>query len=243
MNEANDKKKTRERSPVYPVIGLEEAISKVKELYNNEGKNPVARDVAVKSMGYKSISGRALQILSSLWQYKLIDRSKGMVKISDDAFAIIEAPANTPDKNEAIARVALAPTVFQEIKAQYPDSLPSDENIGWFLKKKEFGSLAAKIIIQCFKETISFANIYGKDYNTDCEQDMNKLLDDHPSPVLVGAITPKTDISGSKPVIWTFPFGEKTASLGITGGKPTQEEMQSLIDILTAFKNTLPKSG
>ena len=46
---------------------------------------------------------------------------------------------------------------------------------------------------------------------------------------------------GFRAVQWSFPFGEQTASLLIPGWKPNQEEMQSLIDVLNAFKNTLPK--
>ena len=40
---------------------------------------------------------------------------------------------------------------------------------------------------------------------------------------------------------WAFPFGEKTISLLIDGEKPNQYEMQSLIDILSAVKKTLPQ--
>jgi hypothetical protein len=207
MNE----KKARKRSPVYPVISLEEAISKVKELYNKEGKNLVSRDVAVKSMGYKSISGRTLQILSSLWQYKLIDRSTGMIRISDDAFTIIEAPDNTPDKNEAIVRAALAPIVFQEIRDQYPDHLPSDDNIGWFLKKEGFAGTAPKIIIQAFKDTISFAHIYEKDYNAGDKKE------EPPIDVFKGFFEPvtgaKTPPKGQNMITDTFTLEEGRVTL------------------------------
>lgn len=232
------KKKVRERSPTYPVIGLQEAIKKVGYLYSKEGKNSVAKEVAVMSMGYKSISGRTLQILSSLFQYNLLERSKGTVRITEDAFTILNAPEKSVDKKQALRQVALAPIIFKEIKDKYPRSLPSEENLKWFLRQKNFSAKAANTTIQSFKETISFTNIYETDYNvgdeqTIIEQDMQE------SPM--NANTQNTANMGLGAIKWAFPFGEKTISLLIDGGNPNQEEMQSLIDILAAVKKTLPQ--
>lgn len=232
------KKKTRERSPAYPVIGLQEAVKKTNDLYSKEGRNFVAREIAVMSMGYKSISGRALQILSSLSQYGLLERSKGTVRITEDAFTILNAPEGSIDKKHTLRHIALAPTVFQDIKNEFSRSLPSDENLKWFLQQKGFLARAANIIIQSFRETISFANIYETDYDRGDEQiDIEQNMQESP----MDANTQNAANVGLRAVKWAFPFGEKTASLLIDGGKPNQQEMQSLIDILTAVKKTLPQ--
>jgi hypothetical protein len=233
------KKKTiRKRSPTYPIIGLQEAINKVSDLYNKEKRNSVPREIAVQAMGYNSLSGRSLQILSSLFQYDLLERSKGTVKITDDAFTILNAPEGSIDKNQALKRAALAPDVFQDIINQYPRNLPSDENIKWFLQQKDFSAQAANATIQSFRETISFANVYEKGYNTGDEQTIiEQDLQESP----MNANTQNTAKMGLGAIKWAFPFGEKTISLLIDGGNPDQEEMQSLIDILTAVKKTLPQ--
>jgi hypothetical protein len=115
--------------------------------------------------------------------------------------------------------------------------LPSDENLKWFLQQKNFSAKAASIIIQSFRETISFTNIYETDYNTGDEQTV--IEQDLQEPPM-NANTQNAANMGLGAIKWAFPFGEKTISLLIDGGNPNQEEMQSLIEILTAVKNTLP---
>ncbi len=233
-------KKTKRRSPTYPIIGLQEALKRVGDLYRKEGKNFIAREIAVTSIGYKSLSGRALQVLSSLFQYKLLDRTKGKVRISEGAFTILNAPENSVDKNQALKCAALAPTVFQDIKDEYPRTLPSDETVKWFLQQRQFSIKAAETLIQSFRETISFAKVYEIDYSVGEEQD-NTAQESQESPMNTNLQNVKKKALG--PIIWTFPFGEKTASLSIDGGKPKQEEMGLLINILNAFKETLPKKA
>ncbi len=231
------KKKPRERSPKYVIIGLAEALERVKVLYNKEGRNSIAREIAVNTMGYKGLSGRALQILSSLFQFGLLDRSTGKVSVSDAAFTILKAPEGNRDRNLALSDVALSPQVFKDIKNEYPDSLPSDENVKWFLQQKQFSEKAAETIIQCFRETITLAKVYDAEYNIDEEQNTNEQEIQEPS---VNTSVQNTENTSPQAIKWTFPFGEKTASLSIQGGKPKQEEMTMLIAILEAFKNTLP---
>lgn len=231
-------KKPKERSPAYPLIGLQEAIEKTKTLHEREGKNYVDKLTAVQHWGYKSLHGKALQILSSLYQYGLIERKRGEIKLSEDAFAIICAPENSQEKQKAIQKCATAPTVFANIAAKYPTRLPSDENLKWWLQKNNFSDNAASIIIESIKETFIFAKLSEKEYNKGNEQiDIEQDMQESPMDAnLENAVN-----MGLKPIRWTFPFGEKTASLSIDGGKPKQEEMQSLINILMAVKETLPK--
>lgn len=231
------KEKPRVRSPKYVIIGLSDALEKIKGLYGKERRNFIAREVAVNTMGYKGLSGRALQILSSLFQFGLLDRQTGKVRVSGAAFTILNAPEGSRDKSLALADVALAPQVFKDIKDEYPESLPSNETVKWFLQQKQFSKKAAETIIQCFRETILLAKVYETEYNVDDEQNIDEQDIQEPS---MNAIAQNTGNKGLRSVPWVFPFGEKTATLLIEGGKPKKEDMTMLIAILEAFKGTLP---
>lgn len=220
-----EKKKAKERSPTYPVIDLREAINRTRMLFDKEGKNPVPRLLAVKDMGYKSLSGRALQILSSLYQYGLIIRERGNARISDEAFTILNAPEGSPDKAKALADCSLKPTVFQELYNEFRDELPSDDNLMWQLRQRGFAKIAAETIISCYKETIEYAKPEQKEY----------IAEEAPQ---IGQKPPLQPISTTG-VVWTFPLpDEKSATLTISA-QPTQKEIDLIKIILDAYKPSL----
>lgn len=233
-------KKKREKSPMYPSIGLKNAIAKIKALYNSDGRNFVPKKLAAEAMGYKSksksLSGSALQLLSSLRQYGLIVQKKGEVGVSGEAFRILNAPEDSQDKIEALVKCSLNPKIFNQLYTTYQDKLPSDETLIWRLQQQNYTRKAAETLIQYYKETAEYANLSEKAHQIQGEENAGICSD-----ALTGnPPLQNTTILSSKPIVWTFPFGNKTASLAITGGKPNQEEIDSLITILDAFKKTLP---
>ncbi len=248
MEEA--KKPTRDKSPMYPSIGLKSAVAKVKGLYDKAGKNFVPRKLAAEAMGYKSesdslksLSGSALTLLSSLYQYGLVIRKTGEIGISDETFTILHAPEGSSDKAEALAKCGSRPKIFREIHDKYADKLPSDSILIWYLQQRKYSRQAAETIVACYKETVEYANLSEKWPIADTEETANVTEDTG-----VLSDTGQTNASkpqvmgtpGIKPVILTCPCGEKTASITITGGKPSKDEMDSLISMLEAFKKTLP---
>lgn len=104
-------KKPFQKSPGYPSISLKNAIAKMKILYDKEGRNFIPKKLAAQAMGYKSksLTGDALQLFASLYQYGLIVRKSGEIKISDDAFTILNAPENSTDRTEALAKCGSNP--------------------------------------------------------------------------------------------------------------------------------------
>lgn len=232
------KKKSRERSPAYPVVDLKMAVNRAKALYDAEGKNPVPRELAVKSVGYKSLSGRALQILSSLYQYGLIERAKGKVKVSSEAFTILHAPEGSRDKTEALVKCSLSPSIFKEIYGEYKDKLPSDDTLKWYLKQRNFSGGAAETIIQCYKETISFAKLGEIEYNEGGEQNETNRQNVMEPPM--ETFVQNSGAGASKPVV--FPIGEKTAYLTISGGNPSREDLELLKKYIDLYAEGLSSS-
>lgn len=157
--------KTKHRSPMYPSISLPSAIEKLSSFYKKEGKNEVPKEAAVKSMGYKSLNGRSLTVISTLCQYGLLEQNKGTIRISDDGWAILEAPKDSSERKNAIMRCSNYPTVFLKLKDKYKKGLPSDDAMGWELKIMGFSSESAKVLISVFRDTISFEKSENVIYN------------------------------------------------------------------------------
>src|SRR5690242_120068 len=106
----------RMRSRNYPGIGLRESIAKARDLYDSNGKAAVAKDVAVKSWGYKGLNGASLRILGALNQYGLLDIPESRtVRLSPRALAILLEPEDSQERANAILEAARTPPVFQEV--------------------------------------------------------------------------------------------------------------------------------
>ncbi|MGD0598099.1 MAG: hypothetical protein ABSA64_11345 [Sedimentisphaerales bacterium] len=228
--------KKRERSPVYPVIGLGEAVGKVRALYGREGRNYAPRATAAKAMGYASLSGRSLQILASIYQYGLIERKKGEIKISDEGFTVVNAPENSEEWLNVLAECSLKPAIFGSIYDTYPDSLPSDETLIWYLKKKGFLDDAAKTITQCYKETIELAKPKGHK-TADTQEKDNQNAPPEKKWVDTGWVANTKTNSLVNAEAWHFPLLTKKAIVNIVGDEPpTQEDVDLLIKLLEGFK-------
>lgn len=147
--------KTRSRN--YPAFGLPDAIQKVKQLWERDGKSAVDAEVAVKAWGYKSINGASLRALAGVRQYGLLDSPEAkVVKVSPTALTIILEPEGSEERDAAIREAAESPSMFQEILGQYPDDLPSDPAVvSWLVRTHNFSETAAKSLIASYRETMA----------------------------------------------------------------------------------------
>lgn len=144
------------RSRNYPVFGLGEAIKRARELYDSDGKAAVDTDVAVQAWGYKSLNGASLRTLGAVRQYGLLDNAGNkQVRLSPNALTILLEPLDSVERAEAIANAAAAPTMFREIRDQYPDGLPSDSGIiSWLVRNHTFNEGAARDLVAAYRSTL-----------------------------------------------------------------------------------------
>lgn len=63
----------RSRSPRYPNINLQDAIEKVRVIYQREHIHKVNREVIAKDLGYAGINGASASIISSIKQFGLLE--------------------------------------------------------------------------------------------------------------------------------------------------------------------------
>lgn len=158
-------KKKRDRSPGYPGIDLEEAISKASTLYRQESKHAAPVEVILQHWGYTSKkSSGGLVALAALKKFGLLmDEGTGkgrQARISEDAFHIlVDDVPNSPERLRLIQKAALTPSIHQELWDQYAGNLPSDSTLKVQLRNRGFTERAATAFIEEFHHTISFAKL------------------------------------------------------------------------------------
>ncbi len=130
------------RSPNYPVMDLSEAIEAMKGAFKKEGRNKMSRSVLAAHLGYSSLNGRSLGKIGAVRAYGLIEGSGDELRVAEDTVTLISAPATAPERREALERCAFRPTLFGELKSEFPDR-PSVENLQYELVKRGFSQEAA----------------------------------------------------------------------------------------------------
>jgi len=161
------------RSPNYPQMNIVQAIDRAKKVYTEEHTHSVPDQSIAVALGYSSLNGTSKVVLSALKKFGLLVASGDGFKVSQDAVAIIELPANDPTRIVALHKSALRPPVFKQIYDRYGTDLPSDASLRHYLVGLGFESEAANQVIRFYKETMSFLATQGpiKEEGPEVERD------------------------------------------------------------------------
>ena len=164
-------KKSRLRSPAYPAMALEEAIEKVRLLYNAEGhgRHPIPATSIAKHWGYSSEkTSQSLTGISALKQFGLLeeipDAEPRELKLTPTSHVIIVHPPQSFERTSAIKEAALKPKIFAELWQKYGTLLPSSETLkAKLITDKLFNPDVVDDLIDDYKATISFAKLDSSD--------------------------------------------------------------------------------
>ena len=148
------------RSPNYPRIGLKEAVSRVKMLYDQEGRGPTSREAMAVAVGYSGISGASDAVLAALNKFGLIEKQGEDYFVSNLAMAIMY-PTDETEKYESAKEAALSPSLFRELYDHFGGRLPSDKNLEVYLLRNNFSKSAVGLAISAFRETLDFLELEG----------------------------------------------------------------------------------
>ena len=240
--------KRKPRSPKHPVMGLQKAIERVSDLYREELTATVPREVAVKIWGYSILSGPALQTISTLIQYGLVENIGGKsVKVSELAMDIL-IPKTSDAKMSAIQIAARNPSIFTELIRTYPQDIPSNNTLMAYLLRREptpFNEKAAAKVIKAFRDTLQLANLKQTMYNGIDEEQITENNTGREA-MIQEATSPQSGFAPQKQRLgttWSFPITGRIATLNIPGDDPKQEEIDLIIGILNAFKPSLEKTN
>jgi hypothetical protein len=165
------------RSPQYPSIGLKEAIEKIGAVYKKDYQNKVPRDVVAKHMGYESLHGKALGVLSTLGKYGLLEGRGDESRVSDLAVKIIAHEEGSPERAAAINESALKPELFAEIEKRFGPKV-SDTALRSYLLTQKFIPTAADSAIRAYRETKQLVEAESEGYIEPVKQEQSVNLSD-----------------------------------------------------------------
>ena len=183
-------KKRRVRSPAYPMIPLDDAIDKVKILWENEKNNPFPKEAAIKDLGYDSYGGYSARVISALKQFGLISEEQNNIVLTKWAVDLcVYEPINNNYKN-ILKEIALNPITYRKLHDEYNGGLPSDSTLKLKLLR-EYGFNAGKIdgFLKDFRRTLTIAGLSDKEEVTDMKHNNNYQKEYHEK---TQEITPET---------------------------------------------------
>jgi hypothetical protein len=165
------------RSPNYPNIPLGAALEAVRPAYIKEHRNKMSRLVLAKHLGYNSLNGRALGKIGAIRAYGLIEGSGDELRISEDGQAAIAAPVGSSQKQEALGRLAGRPSLFADIRKQYPETHPSLDNLAFWLVTQGFTQKAAEKAAKSYLSTMSLAAGIPDPYTSSLDEEEGEDAD------------------------------------------------------------------
>ena len=154
------------RSPGYPAIGLKDAIERAERIYNSDYQNPLPRDVAATHMGYQSLNGKSLGVLSALVKFGLLEGRGDGTRVTDLAVKIIAHPSGTKERSEAVVEAASLPELFAELDGRFQGGRASDQALRSYLLTQKFIPSAADAAIRAYRDTKSLVQSEASSYDS-----------------------------------------------------------------------------
>lgn len=155
-------KPNRIQSPSYPVMSLDEAVSKVAKIDARYRSSTIDRLDVAKLLGYAGATGPSNMALATLSAYGLLERAgKGEVRVTERARTILHF--DTPDElAEALREAAYTPTLYRELRDRFPNvPVPPEEGVASFLNRRGFNSVAVRPATRAFLQTMRYLEKQG----------------------------------------------------------------------------------
>ncbi len=219
-------KKSRMRSPAYPLFGLQEATKKARELWDAQRKNEAHLDSVIHALGYSGRNGASLRAIAALNHYGLIEESGSKdsrrIRLTDLAQDLLHLPDGDEKKSDSLRKAALMPTIHQVLWERYQYTLPNDSTIKAFLvRDRSFNETASLDVIQNYRETFDYAKL-GNLPSSSNSDDVNESYDDKTSVVAAKAASPTQVVVKKPPMDDTV---DEAANVS-----PQSQELPILID-------------
>ncbi|HRD94946.1 MAG TPA: hypothetical protein PLA97_00900 [Rubrivivax sp.] len=146
---------TKARSPNYPQISLRKAVDLARKIYDEAHTHKAPAKSVASILGYASLNGASLGVLSALKKYGLLESVGEDVRISQEGLTILVDPPESVERAQAIMRAAFRPVLFADLRKEYGDSLPkSDEFLRAFLLKRGFVQSVVDVPIRTYRDTM-----------------------------------------------------------------------------------------
>lgn len=158
-------KSKRTRSPSYPVFDLETAVERASEFYEMEGFNEALVEVAVQSWGLTPGGSAGSRAVAALLNYGIFDDEgsgeERVVFLTELGKTIVlDERENSTERDEALKKAVLQPSIFQKLWEKWGANLPSEANMRYFLiRDLGFNQKHVDKFINIFQSSIEFAGL------------------------------------------------------------------------------------
>jgi hypothetical protein len=164
------------RSPNYPALDLGAALKAVRKALDKDNRNKMSQEALGKHLGHDSLSGPALGKIGAMRAYGLIDGKGDQLRVTDDAVTALMAPPGSPEGVDSIRSLAARPKLFQDIQKEFT-TLPSPENLKFWLIKRQFAPDAAEKAAKVYLSTMQLAEWGSLDYDPTSSQHQEILTE------------------------------------------------------------------
>ncbi len=144
------------RSPKFPFIRLERALSFLPKLVQLETSGKLNRITAIKAMGYASFHGAAAKVFAALHAYDLIARTDDALVVTETGRALAEAKTEK-EKLPFLQRAALSPLVYRNIWRRARNS--SQEELSALLRERGFTEKGATRAARIYRKNSVLAQL------------------------------------------------------------------------------------
>lgn len=158
---AHDDAKKRHRSPNYPTVGLREAVERVRNMYQKDGRAGAPPKIAAVHIGFQTPHGQAMSVLAALKKFGLLEEVKDRLVPTQRAIEILNLPENDTRRVQALKDAALDPPIYRELVEQHKTTgLPADDVLQSELKTYgNFNPNAVVGFVKDFKDSLEFAGL------------------------------------------------------------------------------------
>jgi hypothetical protein len=190
MSELSERK-TRTRSPAYPAIGLEEAITLAEKLYVAEDRRFASLEAVAEHWETAQKSSQFLVTIAALKQFGLLQeegKKEGRkVRLTELALDIVIP--GSPKRDEALKLAALNPKIHRELWDKYDGKFPPDVSLRIYLIRERENEAGGVVFnknyvdgfISQFRSTIAFAKLADHDIIPPAEGGNEKKEENQPA--------------------------------------------------------------
>lgn len=166
----------RVRSPNHPQLDLGAALALARKAFDKDSRNRMSQEALAKHLGHEGLSGPALGKIGALRAYGLIVGSSDELRISDDAVTAMMAPERSAERKIALQRLAFQPSIFQEIRKQFPGAV-SEDNLRYWLVKRQFTGDAATKAAKVYLATLRLVGESPEGYISPLDHEEEENMD------------------------------------------------------------------
>lgn len=242
------------RSVNYPYIRLEDAVNLSEKLWESVQKSAVDPGTVGKVWGFSEKSSGLRSAIAALRQFGLVESSgwgeSRKLKLSSRALDIVTERPGSPRRAQAIRDAALAPKIYADIFARFPDGLPpSDHAIAsYLLLEKDFNKNAVPTFVANLRANLKYADLTNPPERPGSTHQVERDVLSHQvedNKVIGDLASVTTNATGKQPPLnsereWLRgQLSRDTSYRLIVAGDIGPKEIGKLIKILTAQQEVL----